>query len=128
MTAVETIGGSPALGGLIPAGSPVVAGRVHLGRLRSRLPVTGPVTLLAGFGTLAWLGDASLSPALGSMVYRSEVAVDRRGRVVLDRHARSWLAVADPASFEALVMPAPVGGVLVVPVDDFARRVEAVTP
>jgi hypothetical protein len=53
MTAVETIGGSPALGGLVPAGSPVVSGRVHLGRPRSRLPVAGPVTLLAGFGRLA---------------------------------------------------------------------------
>ena len=129
MSAVETMG-TPAVGGLVPVGVPVVSGRVHLGRLRSHLPVDGPVVLAAGFGTLVWLGGPGLSEpdGLGSMVYRREVAVDRRGRVVLDRQARAWLAVTDTMAFEALVMPAPGGGVLVIPVDGFARRVEAVTP
>jgi hypothetical protein len=31
-------------------------------------------------------------------------------------------------AFDALVLSAPTGGVLVVPVEDFARRIEAVTP
>jgi hypothetical protein len=61
------------------------------------------------------------------MVYRTVVRADRRGRVVLDRQARAWLALPDPAVFEALVMPAPTAGVLVVPVEGFARRVAAVT-
>jgi hypothetical protein len=30
-------------------------------------------------------------------------------------------------SFEVVAMPRPAGGVLVVPVEDFARRFEAVT-
>lgn len=47
---------------------------------------------------------------------------------VLDRQARAWLALTDPANFEALVMPTPSGGVLVVPTEGFARRVAAVTP
>jgi hypothetical protein len=46
---------------------------------------------------------------------------------VLDRHVRAWLAVADPGLFDALVMPAVAGGVLVVPVEDFGRRVSGVT-
>jgi hypothetical protein len=130
MSAVETIGEPLGAGGLVPAGSPVVSGRVHLGRLRSRLPVDGPVAVLVGFGSLVWLGDPGevTPPDLGRMAYRSEVTVDRRGRVVLDRRARAWLAVEDPTSFEALVMSAPAGGVLVVPVEDFGRRIEAVTP
>ncbi len=41
---------------------------------------------------------------------------------------RAWLAVADPMRFEAFLMPCPSGGVLVVPVEGFARRVEAVAP
>lgn len=129
MTAVETTGTPPVVGGLLPPGSPVESGRVHLGRLRSQLP-TGRVTVLVGFASLAWLGDPEVTtpPDLGRMVYRSDVSVDRRGRVVLDRRARAWLAVADPASFDALVMTSPAGGVLVVPVEDFALRVEGVTP
>jgi len=129
LSAVETMGAPLGPGGLVPAGSPVASGRVHLGRMRSRLPVEGPVAVLAGFGSLVWLGDLeeSAPPELGGMVYRGEVVVDRRGRVVLDRQARAWLAVVDPGLFEALVMPAPAGGVLVVPVEDFAGRVGAVT-
>ena len=128
MSAVETMEVPADVGGLVPAGVPVVSGRVHLGRLRSQLPLETPVVLVAGFGSLVWLGgpDMSAPEGLGRMVYRCEVAVDRRGRVVLDRQTRAWLAVAEPASFEALVMSARTGGVLVVPVESFGRRVEAV--
>lgn len=54
--------------------------------------------------------------------------MDRRGRVVLSRQVRAWLDVADPAAFEAVVMPVPTGGLLLVPVEGFGQRFEAVTP
>jgi hypothetical protein len=80
MSAAETIGTPEVLGGLVPAGSPVVAGRVHLGRLRSRLPAADGVVVLVGFGSLAWLGTPdSTPPPLGRLVYRAEASVDRRG-------------------------------------------------
>lgn len=126
MSAVEAVE-APAGGGLVPVGVPVVSGRVHLGRLRSRVPTAGPISVTVGFGSLVWLGDPGAAPDLGRMVYRTELRADRRGRLVLDRQARAWLALADPVSFEALVMPAPDAGVLVVPVDGFARRIAAVT-
>lgn len=112
---------------LMPPGSPVRSGRLHVGRLRSRLPVDGPVRVLVGFGSMCWLGGPDdAPPGLGRMVFRAEAPIDRRGRVVLDRRARAWLAVADPAAFDAVVMPAPAGGVLVVPVEGFTGRAEAV--
>ena len=128
MSAVEAVE-APAGGGLVPVGMPVVSGRVHLGRLRSHLPADGPIAVLVGFGSVVWLGapDAT-APDLGRIVYRTVVQADRRGRVVLDRQARAWLALPDPMIFEALVMPAPTAGVLVAPVDGFTRRVAAVTP
>lgn len=128
MSAVETVD-APASAGLVPVGVPVVSGRVHLRRLRSRLRAERPITVAVGFGSLVWLGASDeTEPVLGRMVYRTEVQADRRGRVVLDRQARAWLALPDPAVFEALVVPAPGGGVLVVPVDGFTRRVAVVTP
>lgn len=112
---------------LVPPGVPVRSGRVHLGRLRAALPPSGLVRVVAGFGTVAWLGGPEdTPPGLGAMTYRGEASVDGRGRVVLNRQVRAWLAVADPAAFEAVTMPAPGGGVLVVPVEGFAGRVEAV--
>lgn len=106
MSAVETMD-TPASGGLVPVGVPVVSGRVHLGRLRSHLPADRPIAVVVGFGSLVWLGALDeAAPDLGRMVYRSVVRADHRGRVVLNRQARAWLALPDPASFEALVMPA----------------------
>jgi hypothetical protein len=86
------------------------------------------VVVAVGFGAVCWLGAPSDPvPVLGPMTYRTEARVDGRGRVVLDRRVRAWLAVEDPGGFEALVMPAPGGGVLVVPVEGFARRLGEVT-
>jgi hypothetical protein len=114
---------------LMPPGVPVRSGRVHLGRLRPRLPASGPVGVVAGFGTVCWLGGPDATPPdLGRMVYRTEARPDGRGRVVLDRRARAWLAVDTPGEFEAVVMAAPAGGVLVVPTEDYGDRVVAVTP
>jgi hypothetical protein len=120
---------APASTTLTPPGVPVRSGRVHLGRLRPHLPAGEPITVVVGFATVCWLGGPSVSPpALGRMVYRTETTPDRRGRVVLDRRARAWLAVETPGEFEAVVMAAPTSGVLVVPTEDYARRAEAVTP
>ena len=114
---------------LVPPGAPVRPRRLHVGRLRAYLPSTGPVAVAAGFGTACWLGNPDDEPpGLGAMAFRGEAAVDGRGRVVLGRHALAWLAVADSAAFEAVVMPAPAGGLLVVPVEGFAGRAAAVTP
>lgn len=112
-----------------PTGVPVRSGRLHLARVRHWLPLRGPVTVVVGFATAAWLGSPDERvPALGQLTYRCETSVDRRGRVVLDRQARAWFAVADPSSFEAIVMPVSTGGILVVPVEDYARRFGTVTP
>jgi hypothetical protein len=113
-----------------PAGVQVRSGRLNVGRVRRWLPAPdGVVTVLAGFGTAAWLGPHDVPcPRLGRLVCRSDTRIDRRGRVVLGRQVRAWLAVADAMLFEAVLMPVPTGGVLVVPVEGFARRAEAVTP
>jgi hypothetical protein len=112
---------------LVPPGVPVRSGRLHVGRVRGHLPSSGPVAVAAGFGTACWLGGAEEEPpGLGAMVFRGEARIDGRGRVVLGRQALAWLAVGDPAAFEAVVMPAPAGGLLVVPTEGFAGRTGAV--
>jgi hypothetical protein len=117
----------PSVGGLAPAGMPVRNGRLHLARVRQWLPVDDRLVVVAGFGTACWLGaPGDRPPDLGRHVYRSTATVDVRGRVVLDRRSRAWLAVGDPASFEAVVMPlASPAGLVVVPVEDYARRIDA---
>ena len=45
----------------------------------------------------------------------------------MDRRARTWLAVGELNRFDVVVVPAPDGGLLVVPVEDFARRWEVLT-
>ena len=116
--------------GLAPVGMPVTNGRVAVGRLRHWLPLDGSLVVLVGFATACWLGSPEAQPPdLGRHVYRSTAAVDGRGRVLIDRRSRAWLATADPASFQAIALPlGGPGGLLVVPVEDYARRIEAVTP
>ena len=89
----------------------------------------GPVMVVVGFAVAGWLGAPDdRPPDLGRMAYRGEARLDRRGRAVLDRRARAWLGVADPSAFEVVVMPVATGGVLVVPVEGFSRRLAGVTP
>jgi hypothetical protein len=110
---------------------PVRNGRLHLARLREWLPAGDQVVVVTGFASACWLGGPGVQPpGLGDHLYRSVTSVDRRGRVVLDRRSRAWLAVTDPARFEAVALPVmwDCGGVLVVPVEDYGRRFEAVTP
>lgn len=124
--ATELAASIPSTPTLTLPGAPVRSGRLSLGRLRRFVP-TGTATVVVGFGTAAWVGDpAESSPDLGRLSYRGEVTVDPRGRVVLDRRARAWLGVEDPSRFDAVALAAGEGGVLVVPVEGFARRFEAV--
>ena len=82
-----------------------------------------------GFASAAWVGPPTASaPHLGRLAYRSETRVDERGRLLLDFRVRDWLGVADPLAFEVVVVPAEAGGLLIVPVEDFAHRWEAITP
>ena len=62
------------------------------------------------------------------MVSRGETTIDGRGRAVLDRRTRAWLAVKDPTRFEVMLMPVGSGGVLVIPIEDFTRRWAEVNP
>lgn len=129
VSAVTALVPSPAAAGPVPTGVPVRRGRLHLGALRSCLPADAPVSVTVGFATVCWLGPPDgRPPDLGRLTHRAESMVDARGRVVLDRRVRAWLSVADQASFEVITMRWPSGGVLVIPVEGFARRFEAVIP
>ena len=114
---------------LTPLGVPVRRGRLHLGRLHRRLARHEPVTAVAGFATAVWLGPARAAPSWSGLAFRAETWVDGRGRVLLDRRLRSWLAVEDPMDFDVVVVP-DVGdaGLWVVPVEEFARRWKALSP
>ena len=46
---------------------------------------------------------------------------------MLDRRVRSWLGVEDPMHFDVVTAPSGDGGVLIVPVEDFARRWKAIS-
>jgi len=63
------------------------------------------------------------------LAFHAETWVDGRGRVLLDRRLRSWLAVEDPMDFDVVVVP-DVGdaGLWVVPVEEFERRWKALSP
>jgi len=112
----------------VPVGVPVREGRLALGRLRPLVQVRAgdAVACSVGFELACWLGsDPSAAPRLGRLWHQERLAVDGRGRVRLGRRVRAYLAVDDPAAFE--VVPVPVdGGVLLVPVEGFERRWEAV--
>lgn len=108
---------------LAPMGIPVRDGRLSLGRLREVLPGSEPLEVLAAFSTACWIGPTAASaPDLGRLTYRSRTGVDRRGRVMLDYRVRAWLAVEDANRFEVVAFPSEAGGILVMPVEDFARR------
>jgi hypothetical protein len=115
-------------GALVPTGVPVRRGRLYLGRLRTLLDSAEQLTLGVGFATACWIGPAGTSmPELGQLRYATAIEVDPRGRLVLDRRVRSWLAVDTPMCFDVITAPATEGGVLVVPVDGFARRWQAIS-
>jgi hypothetical protein len=113
---------------LAPMGIPVRDGRLSLGGLREVLPTDETLEVVAGFATACWIGPpGSRAPDLGRLTYRSRTGIDRRGRVMLDYRARTWLAVADANRFEVVAFPAQEGGIVVMPVEDFARRWEVVS-
>ena len=123
----QLVAPEPAAPVLAPMGVPVRCGRLHLGRLRGLVDAEVPLAVAAGFGTACWLGPEGVAaPNLGRLGYRARAVVDGRGRVVLDRRVRTWLAVENEGCFEAVTIPAPEGGILVVPIEDFARRWEVI--
>jgi hypothetical protein len=128
VSAAAQLSSPSARAALVPAGVPIRRGRLHLGRLRSLLDGAESVLITVGFASAVWLGPVGApAPDLGRLAYRSDTRVDSRGRVVLDRRVRSWLAVADPIAFDVVIVPAADCGLLVVPVEDFARRWEVIS-
>lgn len=128
MSAAEQLSATPRGVDLAPAGIPVRYGRMSLARLRTHLPEGEWLEVAAGFTTACWIGPpGTRSPELGRLAYRTHTRVDDRGRLSLDRRSRTWLAVADLNAFDAVVVPAPEGGLLMIPVEDFARRWEVLT-
>ncbi len=114
---------------LAPVGVPVRGGRMNLSRLRGLLPADEWLDVAAGFATACWVGSAGqVHPDLGRLAYRCQTRVDVRGRLGLDRRVRTWLAVADVATFDVVTVALADGGLLVVPVEDFARRWKALNP
>jgi hypothetical protein len=113
-----------------PDGVPVRSGRLSVGRVRRWLPPGDqPIMVVAGFATACWLGsNTEQCLDLGRLTYRDQTQLDPRGRVVLPRQVRAWLAVTNPAAFNVVTMSVATGGLLVIPVEDFARRYTAVTP
>lgn len=106
----------------VPDGRPVTHGRVALGRYRTLVAPDGTCTVAVAFATAVWLGPPGSSPPpLPGLIHRDTAAVDPRGRTVLSRAVRAYLAVTDPEAFDAVV--AGCGdGLLLVPREDFARR------
>lgn len=128
MAAATELSTTSAPDGLTPIGMRVENGRLTLGRLRDRVESErgAPVTVLVGFGLACWLGaDAAAAPKFGRLTHRATVCVDERGRVVLDRRVRAYLSVTAPADFEVVPVQSP-GGLLLIPAEDFDRRLEAV--
>jgi hypothetical protein len=124
--AEELAAGTRSRPDLVPAGVPVRRGRLNLARLRRLLPAGQWLDVAVGFGTVCWVGSPGHPhPDLGRLAYRGETRVDDRGRLSLDHRVRTWLAVTDPHEFDAVVVWLPEGGLVVVPVEDFARRWEA---
>ena len=118
---------APPCAAFTPTGIAVREGRLHLGRLRTLLDGHDRVAVVAGFASAIWIGPLTTPPPrLGRLAYRTESSVDRRGRLLLDFRARSWLRVADTLTFE-VVLVADGGGLLIVPVEDFSHRWEVIT-
>ena len=109
-----------------PDGRPVTRGRVALGRYRARVAPDGACTVAVAFGTAAWLGPPGSSPPpLPGLVHRDTAAVDPRGRAVLSRAVRAYLAVTEPEAFDAIVVCCG-DGLLLIPREDFVRRQQEV--
>ena len=110
----------------VPDGRPVTRGRVALGRYRAAVAPHGTCTVAVAFATAVWLGPPGAHPPpLPGLVHRDTATVDARGRAVLSRAVRAYLAVADPEAFDAVVVSFG-GGLLLIPCEDFARRQQEV--
>jgi hypothetical protein len=66
-----------------------------------------PVTVVVGFATGRWVGRPDQRPlALGRLSYRAVTRIDQRGRLVLDRRVRVYLAVAVSDDFAVVTLSA----------------------
>jgi Enoyl-(Acyl carrier protein) reductase len=93
IAAIQLADPDPSGGALVPIGVPVRRGRLYLGRLRTLLDTTGQLTLGVGFATACWIGPPGATmPELGQLRYATNIEIEPRGRIVLDRRVRSWLA------------------------------------
>lgn len=109
---------------VVPPGIPVREGRFSVGTLLDRL--RGELSAVAGFATTLWVGPADASPpVVGPMPIRGSAHLSSKGRLFVDRRLRLWLDVADVALFDAVVLPADAGGIVIVPRERFFERVEA---
>jgi hypothetical protein len=111
-----------------PLGIPCLHGRVSVKRFRDRLgddPTT--LTVLAQFAGVCWVGQPADAPMLSGLVLPRTSGLDGRGRLGIDRPARLRLMVPDIAAFHVVPVHAPGGGVFLVPVNDFVRRVQGVS-
>ena len=110
----------------VPEGTAVRAGRISLSKL---IPAGTEVAVAVGFTTACWVGPAGASvPPLGRLVHHARARIDAKGRLNLDRRVRAYLDVPDPACFEVAVVSAvDVAGVVLIPIHDFARRLEDLT-
>lgn len=108
---------------LTDVGIQITRGRVYLQRFRLRFPPDGTVTVVVELGGVCWLGPSDrLGNNLGPGITVAETKLSPSGRLYLRRALRDKLAVADGNAFRAVVVPAPIGGVTVVPIEGFARR------
>ena len=118
---------------LVPIGVPVRRGRLHLGRLQLMFNTTEPLNVAVGFATAGWIGARGVAlpdprSARLSQCNRRRLTGTCGPRSSGPCLARcGWLGVADPMCFDVVLAPAPNGGLLIVPVDEFARRWQAIS-
>lgn len=121
----------PPTDAVIPAGIRVRRGRLSVGA--GVLPALGSpppskLRVVAGLRAGCWLGAPGQDePTLGRLVHRGVTTLDQRRRVVLDRHVRAYLGVADADAFCVVVIALGTGGLLLVPTENFDRRLERVS-
>lgn len=105
-----------------PVGIPIRRGRFNLGELREFVEAQVPLVAVAWSGAGCWIGHPDNVPQVGRLRYQTPIAVDSRGRMVLNRSLRAWLGVSTPNDFEAFTFEWPPSGIVAIPVERFSSR------